>query len=83
MNTKKTRLSHLSNQQIESITKHAEKRSDVPLVKTRQVNMRIDTIHLERLRVLAEKTGEKYTTFLTRLLIEDIDRMWGVLKRNT
>ena len=66
---------------IENITRTAEKRNNVPLVKFEQVNMRIDPVHLERLKLLAKKCGEKYTTLLTRLLIEDIDRIWSLSRK--
>ena len=75
---RKIRLEDLTTAQIENITKTAEKRKNVPLIKSKQVNMRIDPVHLERLKLLAKKCGEKYTTLMTRLLMEDIDRIWSL-----
>ena len=80
---KKSRLEALTSRQIEEITRAAKKRSDVPLVRSKQVNMRLDTEHLERGKLLAAAQGIPHTTFLTRLLREDIDRMWRVFKRTT
>ena len=81
MKKNKVKLDYLTKEQIENITRTAEKRNNVPLVKSEQVNMRIDPVHLERLKVLAKKCGEKYTTLLTRLLIEDIDRIWSLSRK--
>ncbi|MCC7460630.1 MAG: hypothetical protein IT286_04930, partial [Proteobacteria bacterium] len=75
---RKINLSELTQTQIEEITKKAEQRKNVPLVKSEQLNMRIDPLYLDRLRKLAQKAGEKPTTFGTRLLMEDIDRLWKV-----
>ena len=80
---KKSKLESLSSKQIEEITRAAEKRKDIPLVRSKQVNMRLDTESLERSKALAAAEGVPYTTFLTRLLREDIDRIWRAFKRPT
>lgn len=80
---KKPKLETLTSKQIEEITRAADKRKNVPLVRSKQVNMRLDTEHLEQGKLLADAEGVPYTTFLTRLLREDIDRIWRVFKRNT
>lgn len=75
---KKSVLESLSSKEIEVITSNAEKKKDVPLIKSQQVNMRLDSDQLERAQTLAKLQGLPYTTFLTRLLCEDLDRLWNV-----
>lgn len=43
--------------------------------------MRIDPIYLEKAKELAEKCGEKYISYIQKLVIEDIDRLWKVYKK--
>ena len=78
---KKKILERLTGKQIEAITIAAERRKDVPLVKAQQINMRFDTPHLKRAKQLAQAQGLPYTTFLTQLLYEDVDRLWSVFHR--
>lgn len=78
---KKSLLEGLSSKEIESITKAAEKKKNVPLVKSQQVNMRLDGEHLKKAVILAKLQGLPYTTFLTQLLREDLDRMWSVYNK--
>jgi predicted DNA binding CopG/RHH family protein len=77
---KRSKLEKLSSREIEDITRAANKRKNVPLVRSKQVNMRLDGHHLEQGKLLAAAQGIPYTTFLTRLLREDIDRLWKVFK---
>jgi len=81
MKKKKIKLSNLTSDQIEAIAKQAEKRTNIPLVKSKQINMRIDPVHLERIQIIAKQCGEKPTALMTRLLFEDINRLWKVYKR--
>lgn len=81
MSTKKSRLESLTGEQIKRITNSVEKRRDIPLVTSRQVNMRLDAEILEKVMKLAKAQGLPYTTFLARLLREDIDRLWQVYKK--
>jgi predicted DNA binding CopG/RHH family protein len=81
MKKKKSVLEKLSSKEIEEITSTAEKKKNVPLVKSQQVNMRLDSDHLERAQTLAKLQGLPYTTFLTQLLCEDLDRLWNVYKK--
>ena len=78
---KKTKLESLSDRQIDEIIRHAEFRRDVPLIKSSQVNMRFNTEILAKAKKLAKAQGVPYTTFLARLLKEDIERLWGVFKK--
>lgn len=73
-----SKLEKLTTKDIEEITAKAEKQKDVPLIKSSQVNMRLDEDTIHRAKKLAESQGIPYTTFLTRLLKEDIERLWGV-----
>jgi predicted DNA binding CopG/RHH family protein len=81
MKKKKSVLENLSSKDIEEITSAAEKKKNIPLVKSQQVNMRMDSDHLERAQTLAKLQGLPYTTFLTQLLCEDLDRLWSVYKK--
>lgn len=81
MKKKKSVLEKLSSKEIEEITSTAEKKKNVPLIKSQQVNMRLDKDHLERAQTLAKLQGLPYTTFLTQLLYEDLDRLWNVYKK--
>ena len=81
MKNRKSQLERLTPEQIEEITSHAERRRDVPRVTSQQVNMRLDGETLVRARKLAQTQGIPYTTYLTHLLKEDIDRLWKVFKK--
>ena len=76
-----SKLEKLSKEQIEEMTERAEGREDVPLVKSQQVNMRLKSDTLEKAKKLAAAQGIPYTSFLTQLLKEDIERLWGVFKK--
>ena len=79
--TMKSKLIKLTTKDIDAITLRASKRKDVPLIKSEQVNMRIDPVHLQRIKKLASRCGEKYTTFIMNLLVEDINRLWAIYKK--
>lgn len=81
MKERKSHLEKLTAEQIEAITAKAEKSRNVPRVASQQVNMRLDGETLERAKELASVQGIPYTTYLTRLLREDIDRLWEVFKK--
>ncbi len=78
----KSRLSSLSSDEVEAITKLADKKKNVPLIKSSQVNMRIDTDSLAKIKILAKNLGVPYTTFMAKLLLEDVERLWSVLKKS-
>lgn len=78
---KKNSLSKLTKKDIDAITLKASKKKNVPLIKIGQVNMRLDPIYVEKAKELASKCGEKYTTYIKNLVIEDIDRLWAVFKK--
>lgn len=81
MKRKKSKLELLTKSQIEAITEKVERRSDVPLVTSKQVNMRLSADLIARIKLLAEAQGLPFTTFLSRLLQEDIERLWKVYKK--
>lgn len=81
MSTPKSHLEKLTTKQIEKITAKAERNRNVPRVISQQVNMRLDGKTLQRAKELAQAQGIAYTTFLTRLLREDIDRLWDVFRK--
>ena len=78
---KQSRLEKISKKQIEEITKATESRADIPLVKSQQINMRLKSDTLEKAKKLAASQGIPYTSFLTLLLREDIERLWSVFKK--
>ena len=78
---KKSRISKMSAKQIEEITQKVESRNDVPLVKSQQVNMRLKSDTVTKAKKLAASQGVPYTSFLTRLLREDIERLWSIFKK--
>ncbi len=81
MTARKTKLESLTADQIEKITAAASRKKKVPLIASRQVNMRLDSVTIEKVKKLAEAQGMQYTTFLARLLKEDIERLWGVFDK--
>ena len=81
MKTRKSQLERLTDDQIEKITARAEKSKNVPQVTSRQVNMRLDGETLARAKKLAVAQGVPYTSYLTGLLKEDIERLWQVFKK--
>lgn len=83
MKKTKSKLESLTNKQIEEITAHSEKRTDISLIKSEQVNMRLSEELLKKAKDLAKVQNLPYTTFLTKLLKEDIDRLWSVYKKSS
>ena len=81
MKPRKSHLERLTADQIEAITARAEKSRNVPRVISQQVNMRLDDETLGRAKKLAQTQGIPYTTYLTRLLKEDIERLWEVFEK--
>jgi predicted DNA binding CopG/RHH family protein len=77
----KSILASLTSADVEQITKHAENRTDVPLVASKQVNMRLNPETMARARKLAAAQGKPVTTFLANLLNEDVERLWSVYKK--
>ena len=80
-NKPKSNLASLTSADVEQITKHAEKRTDVPLVASKQVNMRLNPETMARARKLAAAQGKPVTTYLANLLNEDVERLWSVYKK--
>ena len=78
MKSKKSILEKLSSKEIEEITSKVEKKKNIHLVKSQQVNMRLDGDSLKKAQVLAKLQGLPYTTFLTQLISEDLERLWNV-----
>lgn len=77
----KSQLERLTAEQIEAITARAERNPNVPKVTSQQVNMRLDGETLTRAKKLAVAQGVPYTSYLTQLLKEDIERLWKVFKK--
>jgi predicted DNA binding CopG/RHH family protein len=81
MKTKKSILEKLTSKEIEEITSKVEKKKNIPLVKSQQVNMRLDSDSLNKAQVLAKLQGLPYTTFLTQLISEDLERLWNIYQK--
>jgi predicted DNA binding CopG/RHH family protein len=79
----KSVLEQLSVEDIEAITKKAAKKKDVPLVATKQVNMRLSPETMVRAKHLAKIEGKAVTSFLSALLKEDIERLWRVTGKHS
>ena len=77
----KSKLETLTKDDIEVITQLADKKKNVRLIKSTQVNMRIDQASLSKIKILAKKIGVPYSSFMAKLLLEDIERLWSVLKK--
>lgn len=77
----KSKLNKFTTKEIDAITLKASKRKEAPLIKSEQVNMRIDPVHLQKIKELVSRCEEKYTTFIMNLLIEDINRLWAIYKK--
>ena len=75
---KKSILERLTVKEIESITKKIAAKKDIPLVATKQVNMRLSPETMNRAKRLAAMEGRPVTSFLAALLKEDIERLWRV-----
>lgn len=83
MKQRKSVLENLTQHQIETITARAEARKNVPHITSQQVNMRLDGETLARAKKLAATQGMPFTTYLTQLLKEDIERLWKILRKQT
>ncbi len=81
MKERKSHLERLTTTQIEKITARAEKNPHVIQITSQQVNMRLDGETLVRAKKLAQTQSIPYTTYLTHLLKEDIERLWKVFKK--
>jgi predicted DNA binding CopG/RHH family protein len=77
---KKSILEKLSPQEIESITKKIAKKKDIPLVKSKQINMRLSPDIMARAKKLALLEGRPVTSYLASLLKQDIERLWPTVK---
>ncbi len=77
---KKISVTNLTDKQFEDIMEQVSKRTDVPLLKSEQVNMRLSPDIVYMARQLAKKAGRPVTSFLAELLTEDLRRLWKVAK---
>jgi predicted DNA binding CopG/RHH family protein len=75
---KKSLLETLTYDEIEEITRKADEKPITHIIKNEQVNMRVSSTYLKRIQTLADIEGIPCTTFLKKLLMEDIDRLWSI-----
>lgn len=71
----------MTPEQIESVTQKIAKKKNIPLVASKQVNMRLSPETMKRAKKLAELEGKAVTSFLAALLKEDIERLWKVVSK--
>jgi|GEM_PF-1958168 len=77
----KSIMDQITPELAEEITKSANKKKNVKKIKSQQVNMRLDKVSLERAQTLAKIHNLPYTTFLSKLLCEDLERLWAVYSK--
>jgi len=77
----KSILEKMTPEQIESVTQKIAKKKNIPLVASKQVNMRLSPETMKRAKKLAELEGKAVTSFLAALLKEDIERLWKVVSK--
>ncbi len=80
-NNRKSKLETLTEKQIEAITAQASQRKNIPLVQSKQVNMRLSAETFNQAKKLAQSQNKPLTTFLINLLKEDIGRLWKVFDK--
>lgn len=77
---KKLSVNNLSDSQFEEIMDRVAQRTDIPHLKTEQVNMRLSPDVMRMAKRLAKKAGRPFSTFLAELVTEDLRRIWRVAK---
>ena len=69
-------INDLTKNDFEEIMDKASKKKNVPMIKSEQVNMRLTPDILKIAKELAKRSKKPMTTFLSELLIEDLNRIW-------
>jgi predicted DNA binding CopG/RHH family protein len=77
---KKISVNTISDKDFQEIMGGVIAKKNVPLIKSEQVNMRLSPSVILMAKKLALKAGKPLTTFLSQLLIEDLERLWKVAK---
>lgn len=77
---KKTSVNSISDKDFQEIMDKVSTKKNVPLIKSEQVNMRLSPSVIFMAKKMASKAGKPLTTFLSELLIEDLERLWKVAK---
>ncbi len=54
------------------------KRTDIPLIKSKQLNMRLTPDLIFIAKNLAKKAGKPMTAYLAELLRENLQRLWKI-----
>ncbi len=75
---KKVTVNSLSDDDFNEIMSNVSKKKNVPMIKSEQVNMRLSPAVIAIAKRLAIKAKKPLTTFLSELLVEDLERMWKV-----
>lgn len=78
MKKKKSLLETLTYDEIEEITRKADEKPITHIVNNEQVNLRVNSTYLKRIKTLAELEGLPYSTFVKKLLLADIDQLWSI-----
>ena len=77
---KKISVTQLSEHDFDEIMSAVNKKKNVPLIKSEQINMRLSPEILKVAKSLAERAGKPTTTFLSDLLKEDLLRIWRLTR---
>lgn len=78
-NKKVISVNNLTKNDFEEIMEKASKKKKVPMIKSEQVNMRPTPDILKIAKELAKRSNKPMTTFLSKLLVEDLKRIWKLV----
>jgi hypothetical protein len=73
-------VNQLSKSDLDEIMLSVEKKKNIPLVKSEQINMKLSPEILNVAQKLAKRAGKPTTTFLSELLKEDLLRIWRLIR---
>ena len=78
MKKKKLVIDTLTSEDIEKITKNIGKKKKVPMIKTETLDITLDKEFAVKARKIARSQKIPYTTFISKLIQEDIERLWMI-----
>ncbi len=79
--SRRTSLDSLTDHDMQEIISKSTARTDIRLIASKQVNMRMNAEILAKAKKIAASQGKPVTTFLALLLHEDIDRLWKIYSK--
>jgi predicted DNA binding CopG/RHH family protein len=69
-------VNDLTKADFDEIMEAVGKKKNIPLIKSEQINMRLEPEVIKIAKILAKRAGKPTTTFLSELLKEDLSRIW-------